>query len=118
MLWRIGKAEDALALDGVVPDDVHDDIVYGAEILDSEYGKERNYLVDGGYALIAETSEDVAMALKIVGESRLCEWVIRLGASGWTNTLYLLGDDYAIVLYAPVSALPTTLLNQIEEDKQ
>lgn len=118
MLWRIGKADDALALDGVVPDDVHNDILYGAEILDSEYGKERNYLVDGGYALIANTSEDVAMALKIVGQSRLCEWVVKLGTSGWTSTLYLLGDDYAIVLYAPESALPTTLLNQIEEDKQ
>lgn len=113
MLWRIGTADDALALDGVVPDDVHHDIVRGLVILDDEYGKERNYLVDGGYALIAETIEDVAMALKIVGESRLCEWVIKLGASGWTSTLYLLGDDYAIVLYAPVSALPTTLLNQI-----
>ena len=118
MLWRIGTVADALALDGVVPDDVHDDIVRGLAILDDEYGAERNCLVDGGYALIANTSEDVAMALKIVGESCLCEWVVKLGASGWTSTLYLLGDDYAIVLYAPVSALPTTLLNQIEEDKQ
>lgn len=118
MLWRIGTADDALALDGVVPDDVHNDIVRGLVILDDEYGKDRKYLEEGGYALIADNNEDVAMALKIVGESRLCEWVVKLGASGWTATLYLLGDDYGLILYAPESALPTTLLTQIKEDKQ
>ena len=118
MLWRIGTAADALALDGIVPDDVHNDIVRGLAILDDEYGAERNYLVDGGYALIANTSEDVRQALKVVGESRLCEWVIRLGTSGWTTTLFLQGDDFAVVLYALESALPDTLLNQMEEDKQ
>lgn len=118
MLWRIGTAADALALDGIVPDDVHNDIVRGLAVLDDEYGAERNYLVDGGYALIANTGEDVCQALKVVGESRLCEWVIRLGTSGWTSTLFLLGDDFAVVLYALESALPDTLLNQMEEDKQ
>lgn len=73
MLWRIGTAADALALDGIVPDDVHNDIVRGLAILDDEYGAERNYLVDGGYVLIANTGEDVRQALKVVGESRLCE---------------------------------------------
>lgn len=118
MLWRIGTAADALALDGIVPDDVHNDIVRGLAILDDEYGAERNYLVDGGYTLIADTREDVLMALKVVGEDRPCEWVIRLGTSGWTNTLFLLGDDFGVVLYAMESALPATLLNQMEEDKQ
>lgn len=117
MLHRVGTAAEALALDGLVPDDVHNDIVYGATILDSDYGKERNYLVDGGYALIAYNRNDVEMALRIIGD-RLCEWVIKLGRSGWTSALYLLGDDYAIVLYAPEVALPAALLNQMEEDKQ
>lgn len=117
MLHRVGTAAEALALDGTVPDDVHNDIVYGATILDSEYGSDRNYLVDGGYALIAYNRNDVEMALRIIGD-RLCEWVIKLGGSGWTSVLYLLGDDYVIVLYAPEAALPAALLNQMEEDKQ
>ena len=114
MLWRIGTVDEALALDGVVPDDVHNDIVRDLVILDDEYGKERNYLVDGGYTLIADTKEDVLMALKVVGEDRPCEWVIRLGTSGWTNTLFLLGDDFAVVLYAPESAMPIEMLNKLE----
>lgn len=117
MLHRVGTAAEALALDGTVPDDVLNDIVYGAEILDSEYGAERNYLVDGGYALVAYNRNDVEMALRIIGD-RLCEWIVKLGVSGWTSVLYLLGDDYAIVLYAPEAALPAALLNQMEEDKQ
>jgi len=118
MLWRIGTVEEALALDGIVPDDVHNDIVRDLAILDDEYGKERNYLVDGCYTLIADTKEDVLMALKVVGEGRPCEWVIRLGTSGWTNTLFLLGDNFGIVLYALESVLPAALLNRMEEDKQ
>ena len=118
MLWRIGTVEDALALDGIVPDDVHNDIVRGLAILDDEYGSQRNYLSDGGYTLIADTKEDVLMALKVVGEDRPCEWVIRLGKSGYTSSLFLLGDDFGIVLYAPESALPAALLNQMEENKQ
>ena len=118
MLWRIGNVSEALNLKDVVPDDVHNDIVRDLVILDDEYGKERNYLVDGGYTLIADTKEDVLMALKVVGEDRPCEWVIRLGTSGWTNTLFLLGDDFGVVLYALESVLPAALLNQMEGDKQ
>ena len=118
MLWRVGNVSEALNLKDVVPDDVHNDIVRDLVILDDEYGKERNYLVDGGYTLIADTKEDVLMALKVVGEGRPCEWVIRLGTSGWTNTLFLLGDDFGVVLYALESVLPAALLNQMEEDKQ
>ena len=117
MLWRIGNVSEALNLKDVVPDDVHNDIVRDLVILDDEYGKERNYLVDGGYTLIADTKEDVLMALKVVGEDRPCEWVIRLGTSGWTNTLFLLGDDFGVVLYALESVLPAALLNQMEGDK-
>ena len=118
MLWRIGTVEEALALDGIVPDDVHNDIVRDLVILDDEYGKERNYLVDGGYTLIADTKEDVCQALRLVGENRPFEWTIRLGKSGYTSSLFLLGDDLGIVLYAPESALPDALLNQMEGDKQ
>lgn len=117
MLHRVGTVAEALVLDGLVPDDVHNDIVRGLAILDDEYGKERNYLVDGGYALVAYNHNDVEMALKVIGD-RLCEWVVKLGVSGWTSTLYLLGDDYGLILYAPESALPTTLHNRMEEDKQ
>lgn len=113
MLHRIGTVADALTLDGIVPDDVHNDIVRGLAILDDEYGSTRNYLSDGGYALIADTSDDVQQALHIVGD-RPYEWVIRLGASGWTSTLYLLGDDFAVVLYAPESAMPIKMLNKLE----
>ena len=36
MLWRIGTVAEALTLDGIVPDDVHNDIVRDLVILDDE----------------------------------------------------------------------------------
>ena len=113
MLYRVGNVADALSLDGIVPDDVHNDIVRGLSILDDEYGANRNCSTDGGYALIAQTKEDVCQAPRIIGE-RPYEWVIKLGASGWTSTLFLLGDDFAVVLYAPESAMPIEMLNKLE----
>lgn len=113
MLYRVGNVADALSLDGIVPDDVHDDIVRGLSILDDEYGANRNCSTDGGYALIAKTSDDVQQALRIIGE-RPFEWIVKLGASGWVSILYLLGDDFAVVLYAPESAMPIEMLNKVE----
>ena len=113
MLYKVGNVADALSLDGIVPDDVHNDIVRGLSILDDEYGANRNCSTDGGYALIAQTREDVCQALRIIGE-RPYEWVIKLAGSGWVNTLYLLGDDFAVVLYAPESAMPIEMLNKLE----
>lgn len=113
MLYRVGNVANALSLDGIVPDDVHNDIVRGLSILDNEYGANRNCSTDGGYALIAQTREDVCQALRIIGECPY-EWVIKLAGSGWVNTLYLLGDDFAVVLYAPESAMPIEMLNKLE----
>ena len=113
MLYRVGNVADALSLDGIVPDDVHNDIVRGLSILDDEYGANRNCSTDGGYALIAQTREDICQALRIIGE-RPFEWIVKLGASGWVSILYLLGDDFAVVLYAPESAMPIEMLNKLE----
>ena len=113
MLYKVGNVADALSLDGIVPDDVHNDIVRGLSILDDEYGANRNCSTDGGYALIAKTSNDVQQALRIIGE-RPFEWIVKLGASGWVSILYLLGDDFAVVLYAPESAMPIEMLNKLE----
>ena len=113
MLYRVGNVADALSLDGIVPDDVHNDIVRGLSILDDEYGANRNCSTDGGYALIAKTSDDVQQAFRIIGE-RPFEWIVKLGVSDWVSILYLLGDDFAVVLYAPESAMPIEMLNKLE----
>ena len=113
MLYRVGNVANALSLDGIVPDDVHNDIVRGLSILDDEYGANRNCSTDGGYALIAKTSDDVQQAFRIIGE-RPFEWIVKLGASDWVSILYLLGDDFAVVLYAPESVMPIEMLNKLE----
>lgn len=116
MLYTIGTASEVSVLDGKGPDRVIDEVLRGVCILDAEYGASRDYLTDGGYSLIATTPEDTEGAIATIGKAHPCEWATRIGATGWTATLYILNDDFSVMLYAPESALPTTLLQELEED--
>lgn len=116
MLYTIGTKTEIPALQGRIPERVIREVLRGVSILDAEYGEERNYFVDGGYSLIANTIEDVDQSLTRIGKTRLCEWVTKLGDSGWASALYLLNDDFSVVLYAPTSVMPTHLLQELEEE--
>ena len=116
MLYKIGTAAEVTTLYGQIPERVIGEVLRGVVILDAEYGKERNYLVDGGYSLITTTAEDTERAIATIGQSHPCEWVVKLGDSGWASVLYILNDDFSVVLYAPESALPTHLLQELEEE--
>lgn len=115
MLYRIGTAAEVPTLHGQIPERVIGEVLRGVVILDAEYGEERNYLVDGGYSLIATTAEDTERAIATIDKAHPCEWAVRLGNSGWTSVLYILNDDFSVVLYAPESVLPAHLLQELEE---
>lgn len=116
MLYTIGTKAEISALQGRIPERVIGEVLRGVSILDAEYGEERNYFVDGGYSLIADTVEDVEQSLTHIGKTRPCEWVTKLGDSGWASALYLLNDDFSVVLYTPISVMPTHLLQELEEE--
>ena len=119
MLYRVGTTKELPILRNRLPEWVYEDVSYSVAILDREYGTDRNSLQSGGYCLIAETTEDMAAIRDIINyDSRLSEWVDRLGPDGsFIRTLYLLNDDFSITLYIPIAIAPITVTQDLEEEK-
>lgn len=114
MLYRIGTATEVPSLNEHIPERVFGEVLRGIVILDAEYGESRDYLNCGGYSLIADTDEDAECAIASIGKAHPCEWVTRIGTSGWVSALYVLNDDFSVMLYTPEAALPDTLLRELE----
>ena len=117
MLYRIGTEHEVVTLESKLPNRVYDVLFTYTAILDREYGSERNYLQSGGYSLVAETKEDVAVLKKIIDyDTHPCEWLNRLGKDGsYIAAMYLLNDDYSITLFMPLSIAPEAIINDLEE---
>ncbi len=114
LLYRIGTASEIPMLSCRLPELVKEKLLHYVSVLDAEYGTTRDYLKIGGYAVIAETSNDVAELRSIIDyDSRLCEWVSEIG-NDYLSALYLLGDDYSIVVIMPVDVAPKVLLNELK----
>ena len=117
MLYRIGTKSELPKIAGRLPERVMTEVFQGVMILDEEYGQERDYLQSGGYSLIAETSDDVAQLRQIIDvDTWPCEWATRIGRdTGYLSALYLLNDDFAIMVYMPISIAPEAILNDLED---
>ena len=100
-----------------LPERVYTELLRGTAILDAEYGEDRNYLQSGGYSLILESAEDLIRLKEAIDyERRPCEWATRIGKdTGFSSVLYITNDDFSIVVYMPISILPTTILNELED---
>lgn len=117
MLYRIGTIQELHGLRLTLPEEVLTELARDVAILDLEYGKERDWSQVGGYAVVAETSEDVSQFQELVDfETRPCEWATRVGkGSGYLSALYLLNDDYAVMAFMPIAVAPDTILDELEE---
>ncbi len=117
MLYMVGTLCETDKLESKLPDSVFTELVRGIAILDCEYGEGRNYQEYGGYSLIAETAEDVQEVKKYVDyESHSCEWVTSIGKdSGYLSALFIMNNDFSIMLYLPSAVAPNVLLEEVEK---
>ena len=118
MLYMVGTLREVDRLESKLPISVFTELVRGTAILDYEYGENRNYRKDdGGYSLIAETAEDVEEIKKYVDyETHLCEWVTSIGKdSGYLSALFIMSNDFSIMLYLPSAVAPDVLLEEVDK---
>lgn len=90
------------------------------EILDSEYGTERDkYADNGGYIVVAERIEDfkeIQEKAKIDVNDVIVEYVDKILCADekvYTNSLVLCNNDYSISLIMPFDIMPENLLKQM-----
>ena len=113
MLHKIGTmrelAEQAIGL----PEPAMTEMVTSLVILDSEYGEDRDYMQEGGYSVIVETTEDISQFKAIVDyDVHPCEWATKQGS--YASALYLLNDDYGIMVFMPLAIAPEAILDELE----
>lgn len=112
MLYRIGTTKEIPTLPSSLPDEVITEIFQGLIVLDAEYGEDRNYLESGGYTIIAENSEDIS---QIPISLSTPEWVTKISRTDFLSALYILNDDFSVMLYLQESIAPKSIINELED---
>lgn len=101
------------------PKEVIETIQEIAIILDEEYGEYRDVDGDlGGYVLLIETAEDLADLenFNLDPNEDVAEYVDTIVASdnkAFTNSVILLGSDFAVTLIIPLELTPQNLKIQM-----
>lgn len=115
MLYRIGTVKEIIPIKGKFTDHIIDQLRYCTKTLDAAYGADRDYLQSGGYSLIAETADDLPAIQKIINlDEHPCEWADRLDGD-YLSALYLMNDDFSIVVFMPIAIAPPTLRSELED---
>lgn len=116
MLYTIGTAAEVSTLPSHLPEKLVTEVFQGLVILDAEYGSDRNYLESGGYSIIAETSDDIRKFIHTLNiETREPEWATRIGNTGFISALYIMNDDFSIMVYIPTAIMPEIIRKELEE---
>ena len=103
-----------------LPIEVQDAIKGVLEILDSEYGADRDkYADNGGYVVVVESIEDfkeLQEKVNIDVNDVIVEYIDKILCTDgkiYTNSLVLCNNDYSISLIIPFEIMPENLLKQM-----
>ena len=114
MLYTIGTEKELPMAEEKLPRAVFLELFRSTVLLDYAYNPNRNYMESGGYSMIAETEEDVAeIGKRINFETHPCEWVDLV--EDHTVSLFLMNDDFSIVLFIPLAITPEILRKELEK---
>jgi hypothetical protein len=100
----------------VLPKEVQETIQGMLQILDTEYGADRNkYEDDGGYVIVVEDErdlEEIKDKTYIDCANAIAEYVdkiVCINGETYTNSLIICNNDYAISLIIPMKLTPQNL---------
>ena len=115
MIYEVGTVSEIAKLQSKFPASVLKKLHHVTATLDEVYGCNRDWKRTGGYTILAETKEDLSAVDCIDVERDIFEWVDPIPSEPpYCASLYLRGDDYSIVLIAPVAIMPQNVLDELE----
>ena len=116
MLHLIGTRKELSTSSLVLPSRVRTELFVGLSVLDCEYGDDRNYLETGGFSLVAENPGDIPAIKNYVDyEKHPCEWTTKISNTGYISSLFVMNNDFSIMVYMPQVIAPQVLLNEMED---
>lgn len=115
MLYRIGHKKDVYTCGCKFHKRALTEIFTGLMILDEEYGYDRDWERSGGYSILAETEEDVKTIKEYIDfEKHPPEWVTSISYTGIISALFIINNDFSIMVYMPQEVAPQSLLSELE----
>jgi hypothetical protein len=115
MIYKIGKVSEISSIP-IEQDKAKEWIYHFTQILESEYGAERDINSVGGYVIYAPKG---ATTKEIKDIFDYTENFIELSdiVGDACYAMYLLGDDYGVVIVASIDAMPVGILKEIIKQK-
>ena len=117
MLYRIGTTAEIPSLPSHFPEKLITEVFQGLVVLDCEYGENRNCLESGGYSVILETADDIqelAITHDIV--TKPPEWATWIDNTGYISALYIINDDFSIMVYMKSEIIPKIIRKELYEE--
>ena len=116
MLYRIGHKKDVYSCGCKFPKRALQEVYTGLMVLDETYSYDRNWDQEGGYSILAETAEDVeAVKAYVDWERHPPEWVTSISYTKITSALFIMNNDFSIMVYMPQEVAPQSLLDELED---
>ena len=116
MLYRIGHKKDVYSCGCKFHRRALQEVYAGLVILAEEYGPDRNWEESGGYAILVDAAEDLETLKAYVDyEKHPPEWVTTISNTGITSSLFIMNNDFSIIVYMPKEILPQPLLSELED---
>ena len=114
LIYRVGTLEEIITISSLFPAGVIEKLCECITTLNDAYGLNRDYVHIGGYALLAQTHEDFSAIQDII--TYPYEWIIQL--HDYLCILYLLGDDFSVVLFLPAAIAPYNIKKHLQGENQ
>ena len=116
MLYRIGHKKDVYSCGCKFPKRALQEVYTGLMVLDETYSYDRNWDQEGGYSILAETAEDVeAVKAYVDWERHPPEWVTSISYTKIISALFIMNNDFSIMVYMPQEVAPQSLLDELED---
>lgn len=117
MLYRIGTGTELSSVSDVFHSSILLELNRYIGVLDREYGSDRDYLECGGYAMLAQTMDDMLAVKDVVDyDVHPCEWATRLWqGTGYVSALYLMNNEFTILVFMPEVFAPIDVLEEMTD---
>ena len=114
MLYKYGTTREVLRTAHHFPYEVFMQLMECTSMLDAEYGADRDYSLLGGLSLVVEELNDLSALREIVNiDLHPCEWAARLGTSGFISALYVMNNDYTLMIFLPECIAPPSITDEL-----
>ena len=114
MLQKIGTVAQIKTIKEQLHPDLYQAVLHDLHLLDFAYGTDRDYFSLGGYSIVIDSESDLKELKSIVDfETHFPEEVLLFSSCNYLAALFVINDDFSIMVWLPVSLAPKNFLDEV-----